>query len=363
MKKKETNALGDNYAIYTYDYEPIKDEGDWTQGEEVKEVDMNHAQDFLYKLFGPLNTIFQVRNSVNKGGKKYDCKVFGNDHRVVALRLLNSLVKSYYEEVPDPQDSMGAVEKKSVTSTPYTYVVIDCRPGHKILAVKVDKEAWRNTDTVRDLMETSINNHLRSLSRGFRIKLSTKMVSHDFYDYTNKRLKKEGRFIKGVNLRFKTGKLDPKVETIVKGSRYLKGLFAFLDSLCETSGLIKLDHPFAKNMLDRHRVTGRIISLIISDPIGYAMDVIFDDNVTLHYGKDIRAELPMDPPGALDLFHKYKKQENNKQLEIFDTTKNEEESKYHLESWLDKMAEETKKMKDAETGKRKRSKSNKRKIS
>ena len=38
-------------------------------------------------------------------------------------------------------------------------------------------------------------------------------------------------------------------------------------------------------------------------------------------------------------------------------------NKYLLEGWLDKVAEETKKMKDAETVKPKRSRSNRRKVS
>lgn len=352
------------YAIYTYKFIPQNDEGDWTQGEQVKESDMTHAQDTFYKLFGKNNTVFRVQKDVNDGAKKYDCKVYGNDHRIVALRLLNEKEKHYWQQEPDPNDPMDKVERKSVTSTPPTFVIIDCRPGCNILAVKVETDAWRNTDNVRDLMEESINRYLKSLSRGFRIQLFTKMQNRDFYDYSRKRIKKEGRAVKKITIHFKTGKLDPKVEAIVKRSDYLKRLFTLIDKY-SLSGDMTLNQPIGPKLIDRRRHDiVNMVTIIESDPLGYAMDLTFDDNVTLHCGEDVRAELPMDPEGALTMFHRGRKKEQNEELKInFEGKQEVINSRYFLEDWLDNMAEETKKMKDAETIKRKRGRASKRQAS
>ena len=72
----------------------------------------------------------------------------------------------------------------------------------------------------------------------------------------------------------------------------------------------------------------------------------------------------MNPEGALELFHLGRKKENTEEQEInFEGIQEVKKSRYFLEDWLDNMAEETKKMKDAETIKRKRSRASKRQAS
>ena len=93
------------------------------------------------------------------------------------------------------------------------------------------------------------------------------------------------------------------------------------------------------------------------------MDWTFDDNMTLHYGKDSIYEPSMDPEGSLELFHLGRKAEPAVQLDIFNSNEEKDTNKYLLEGWLDIVAEEAKKMKDAETIKPKRSRKNKRKAS
>ena len=356
--------MDNNYAIYSYQFFKYKEESDlFTEGQS-KEVDMDMSQDVFYGLFKPTNNLFLVQKDEGDTAKKYTCEVFGNDSRIVALRLFNLKQEHYWEIVATPHDPMGIVKRTPQPSTPCTFVIIDCRPGKKILAVKVETEAWSNTDTVRDLMEESINHHLESLSCGFRIKLYTKMQSRDFYEYSKKRIKKEGRAVKKMTIHFKTGKLDPKIETVVNNSEFLKRLFNIIDKYA-MSGEMTLNQPIGPKLIDRRRHDiENIITLVGSDPLGYGLDMTFDDNVTLHCGKDVRAELPMEPEGALELFHIKQKATKAVQLELsFDGMPKPVENRYLLEVWLDSVAEQTEKMKDAETIKRKRRRANKRKAS
>lgn len=352
------------YAIYSYKFIETNEEGDWTQGEQVIVTDIEAAQDWFYKLFGKTQTLFPVQKGDGESAKKYTCEVYGNDHRIVALRLLNIKEQSYWKLVENPNDPMGKLVKELLESTPCTYVIIDCRKGQNIIAVKVETEAWRNTDTVCELIEKSINHRLESLGRGFRIKIYTKLESHDFLDYSNRRIKKDGRTIKKMTIRFRTGQLNPMIEALVKNSRYLKGLFERIDKYNGSSGELILNQPMGTKLIDRRRHDiENFISLIASDPKGYSMDWTFDDNMTLHYGKDSIYEPSMDPEGSLELFHLGRKAEPAVQLELFNSNKETDPNKYLLEGWLDKVAEETKKMKDAETIKPKRSRKNKRKAS
>ena len=352
------------YAIYSYKFVESKDYGDWTQGEQVTAIDMDAAQDWFYKLFGKTRTLFPVQKGESESAKKYTCEVYGNDHRIVALRLLNIKEQSYWKLVETPNDPMGELVKELLESTPCTYVIIDCRKGQNTIAVKVEKEAWRTTDTVCELMEMSINRHLESFSRNFRIKLYTKLESHDFLDYSSRRIKKDGRTLKKMTIRFRTGKLNPIIEGLVKNSRYLKGLFERINKYNGSSGELILNQPMGAKLIDRRRHDIEdFITLIASDPKGYSMDWTFDDNMTLHYGKDSIYELLMDPEGSLELFHLGRKAEPAVQMDLFNKTKEADLNKYLLEGWLDKVAEETKKMKDAETVKPKRGRANRRKAS
>ena len=352
------------YAIYSYKFVETNDEGDWTQGGQVTTVDMDAAQDLLYQLFGKTRNLFPIQKGEGEGSKKYTCEVYGNDHRIVALRLFNIKAQGYWKLVEKPNDPMGKLIKDFLESTPCTYVIIDCRKGQNIIAVKVETEAWRKTDTVCELLEKSINCYLESLGRGFRIKLYTKLESHDFLNYSSRRIKKDGRTIKEMTIRFRTGQLNPIIESIVKNSSYLNGLFNRINKYDGASGELKLNRPFGRKLIDRRKHDiENFITLIASDPNGYSMDWTFDDNVTLHYGKDSIYQPPIDPEGSLELFHLGRKAEPAVQLNLFDEAQGRDTSKYLLEGWLDKVAEETKKMKDAETVKPKRGRANRRKAS
>ena len=352
------------YAIYSYKFVEANDEGDWTHGEQVTAVDMDAAQDWFYKLFGKTRTLFPIQKGEGESAKKYTCEVYGNDHRIVALRLLNIKEQSYWRLVENPNDPMGTLVKELLESTPCTYVIIDCRKGQNIIAVKVETEAWRNTNTVCELMENSINRYLEKYGRGFRIKLYTKLESYEFLNYSNQRIKKDGRTLKKMTIRFRTGQLNPIIEGLVKNSRYLKGLFERIDKYDGSSGELTLNQPMGAKLIDRRRHDiERFITLIESDPNGYSMDWTFDDKMTLHYGKDSIYESAMDPEGSLELFHLGQKAEPAVQLDLFSAENAPDLNKYLLEGWLDKVAEETKKMKDAETVKPKRGRANRRKAS
>ncbi len=352
------------YAIYSYKFVETNEEGDWTQGEQVTVTDLEAAQDWFYRLFGKTQTLFHVQKGEGESTKKYTCEVYGNDHRIVALRLLNIKEQSYWKLVKNPNDPMGELIKDFYESTPCTYVIIDCRRGQNMIAVKVETDAWRNTDTVCELMEKSINHHLESYGRGFRIKLYTKLQNQDFLDYSSRRIKKDGRTIKKMTIRFRTGQLNPVIEALVKNSKYLKGLFERINKYEGASGELTLNKPMGAKLIDRRRHDiETMIALITSDPQGYGMDWTFDDNVTLRYGKDSIFETPMNPVGSLELFHSGRKAEPAVQLNLFNNEQEADPNKYLLEGWLDKVSEETKKMKDAETVKPKRSRSNRRKVS
>ena len=101
------------YAIYTYKFVENKDQGDLFQGEQAKEADMDSAQNTFYSLFKPINNLFHVQKDEGDTAKKYTCEIFGNDSRIVALRLFNMKEEHYWEIVSSPHDPMGQVAQSA----------------------------------------------------------------------------------------------------------------------------------------------------------------------------------------------------------------------------------------------------------
>lgn len=92
------------YAIYTYKFIENNDPGDLFQDGQSKAADMSTAQDVFYGLFLPKNNLFRVQKVEGDTAKKYTCEVYGNESRMVALRLFNMKEEHYWEIVEKPHD-------------------------------------------------------------------------------------------------------------------------------------------------------------------------------------------------------------------------------------------------------------------
>ena len=148
----------DKYAIYTYRL--IKEkvtEGDWTQGETVNAPNMSKSQEKFEMLFGGKGTDVRIQKDLNEGATHFPCNVLAHDDHVILLRIENERQVKVYVKSKTSLNPIPKIERQNFTSSPYSYVIIDCRPGKAMIAIKVDSDSWRNTDTVRNLLQESIN--------------------------------------------------------------------------------------------------------------------------------------------------------------------------------------------------------------
>ena len=339
----------DKYAIYTYRLKPSAIEGDWTKGETVELPDMSVAQRKLEMLFGDTGSEVRIQKDGRDGANKYPCNVLAHDDHVVLLRIENEKSVPVYLKSTVPNARIPKIDKHSITSSPYSYVIVDCRLDRSMIAIKVDSDSWRNTDTVRNLLQESINRLFESNSLGCQIEILTKMQSRDFWDYSNYRIKKEHRKVSKMTIFFANGKIDPAIETIIKSTPYLKSLIKNLWG--GSRGEVTIYDPIGTTVIDRRKhAIENIVTLITSNiqNDGFGLRMTYDDGIAFTCGKDMRAEFPMDSDDILRKFQMKSKNLSNE---------------YDIEYWLDWIVAQTKEFKDAEVIRSKTNRNSSRKVS
>lgn len=339
----------DKYAIYTYRFKKeAVTEGDWTEGEQVKSPSIEHAQEKFEMLFGNKGTDVRIQKDSREGATYFPCSVLAHDNHVVLLRIENEKQIPVYVKSRQPQSTIAKIEKKNFTSSPYNLVIVDCRPNRAMIAIKVDIDSWRNTDTVRNLLQESFNRLLETNKLGFKIEILSKMQSREFWDYSRYRIKKEKRTVKKMTIYFSAGTINPSLEAIIKSTPYLKNLTKELWN--GTRGEVTIYDPEGSSIIDKRKHTlENLVTLIGSniDKSGFGLRMAYDDGIAFTCGKDVRAEFPLD----------------NTYLQKFQIGTRLLNDEYEIEYWFDWVVEQTKEFKDAETVNTKPNRKTQRKVS
>jgi hypothetical protein len=324
----------DKYAIYTYEPRKATIEADWTQENQNLSIDIKDAQRILERLFGDTKTEFRVQKNGRDGADHYPCTVLAHDNHVVLLRLENEKKVPIYQKTQQSPDQVARIDKRDIPSFPNCFILLDFRPNKNMIAIQVDSDAWRSTDTVRALLQESINLNLESLSVGLAVEVKSKMQTQEFWNYSKKRIKTDRRSVKKMTIYFDKGKIDPQMEARINRSPYMKRLLKELWG--GTSGEITINDPVGDRIIDRRKHDiENIVTLITSDinNKNFGLKLTFDDGISYTCGKSVRAELPMDSDSYLLKFQMKSKNLMNE---------------YDVEYWLDQAVELTKDYEDVE---------------
>ncbi len=340
----------DLYAVYSYELKPPPVvEGDWTQSEKVEPTDTKTLKprfDRLFGLRGAKVLIQRVADSEVKAD--HPCTVLAHDNGVVLLRIEKEKDNPYYDKDFGQSTPVPPIQKRFQKSYPYTYVIFDNRPSANPLRgqllIKVDPDSWRNTDTVRNLLQESLDRWLEREKMDFSIEIRSMIQEKDFWDYSYERIKKNGRRVKKMTIYFTNGTVNSQELALIKNSPYLRHILK--DPWSVSDGELTLNNPESGKLLDKrkHDIMN-ILALIRSNP-NFGMSLTYDDDITYTCGQYSRAEYPGPGDGHLTNFEL-----GTKDADMF---------KYELESWLDEIIEYTKDFKDAEPTKRKTNRKNRR---
>lgn len=286
----------DKYAMYTYEItSPAQKDLPFEEDARVEENSKEeHKRQCLDKLFGENNTDFRMRKLGKSDADYFPCTVLGHYERIVLLRLVNTKYVPYYKERQTANGGAAEIDKTKILSSPYIYIVIDCREGRNAIAISINNDAWRDVDKVGALLQENINAKLNALSWSFNVELTPQKIHRDFIDYSRELIKKRKLSVTKMTFFFSSGTINPELEAIIKKDGYIKNVLEkYTSKHCEVS----YTAPEARDLLDgRSRTLEHIVMLVCSDPLSEAfrLRISYDDGTTLVCGKALRMVYEMD---------------------------------------------------------------------
>lgn len=325
--------------LYYFTFIDAKDvQGDFTISEVVGRPDPTIDKNlWLDRLFGNRKTDVRIqRVKRNLDADKYPCTVLAHNDRVVWLRLENEKAVSIYVKSQQNPTDIDAIKKEFWTSNPYSFIFIDCREGRKLIAIKKDTDAWRNTDTIANLLEVSLNAMMEALNYAFRIRIKPETMPRDFMGYNRKLIKKDKRKVKKMVIKFKSGTIDPEVEAKIRRSPILNRLLK--EMWLAPSGELILNNPEGNRIVDKRLVdVQRIIELILclGSHSGFGLSLSYDDGLEVSCGEEVRISYFMETSTLQMLF------DESLGSDLF--------GEYEINKWLNRAANHIIAMKDEET--------------
>lgn len=261
----------DKYRLYKIVLNPSHTkEADWTQSVVAETTDLSKAQETLEKL---LMGVFKedkrlpIGKEPETGDKVLPNSILRNYSHVTLLKLHNPGIVNIWE-------LSGAKIPKD--TFPYSYIIIDNRPGIGQMAIQMKTDAWSDPDTVAKLLEDNLNRILKDQSTGLEIEIRYKYLPTEFFKYVKQRKKDDGVFVKHIYFEFTNPKFETPIDTAVDTTGHLRQLMNMLSELGGAKAKLQVDAP-KKNELIRRKLKDikQMVSLVSTN--GYSLKVEFND--------------------------------------------------------------------------------------
>ena len=306
----------EKYAIYSYKLKEktFRNFNFPTPG--VPRIDQFSLEHRFGLLFGKERGAEVEVKKVKKNGNvnRYPCRVLANDADIVLLRLVNDRDVNLWEEEESTANPVPKIEKTKRPTKPYCFIFIDTRPESHIIAIQTGTAAWRNTAEAKELLQDSLNHLLDINDYGLEITIMSKMMPSNFWDYVNKRRRKENVYIKSMTFSFANHKRrsDIDISTALSSEwKHLESFIGWMDKLGGDKGEIKILPPKNAELIGRKANDIKHMIEICANS-NYTLSVTFSDDVTYKCNQELRAELPMKEEkredfekGQHDLFQHY----------------------------------------------------------
>ena len=274
--------------------------------------------------------------------EKFSLTMLSQQGRVTLLRMEKPETLEQYAKMPQT----GEINKLFLPSYPYTYVVVDCREGKKMIAINTDNDAWRNTDTAANLLKKSLNELMKSKEVAYTIDIQPEGFPRDFWEYNSYLIKVLRKKPKKLSIYLTNGLGDSKIEALFKRKRYIGTL------LKETFGSKRSRHdyydPDGSQIISKHgKTTLEQLAVIITSEIvrdSFGLSMTYEGGVVVSCGKDVRAEYDMKYDTFLSMTH----------VNLFGQSE--------IEDWLDGVVDKIKRLKDGVSAEQKTNRKRKRRV-
>ena len=328
----------EKYAIYSYTLNETPRRAELPSFGENPNIENLSLEQRFELLFGEKpGSDLPVQKIKRGGAEKFPCHVARHEENVILLRLDKKRDVPIWEEHPSTSSPLTRIERATVKSTPYCYIIIDNRPEARLIAIQSNSAAWRNANDVKDLLQESMNWLLTTVHNwGVEVTIQTKMLPTKFWEYVDRRRKKEDVKIRSMTFSFANYKRrsDIDIKSALSSEwKHLDSFISWIDGIGGDRGEFCVIPPRGGELMTRKRLADikHMIEICINS--NYSLSVTFSDGVTYRCNENMRAEIPMENEGFREEFESGWKK--------FFTP-------YNLFIWLDNVRETTLKYEDIE---------------
>lgn len=314
------------YAIYKFDFHKafertIQAEADGVDGAKY----LKQAQTCFASLFDQ-NSIDNLAK-VNKKGEatRLPNDVMARMGDIFVWRVNNSQMKEWWRRNGKDNRGIDKYERDEIESNPYSYVLVDNRPGICLMAIE-KSSAWAGKpDLVRDMLLENFN---RMLADRFdlEMRIEARMNPKDIWEFVHERLFEHEDYIRRIQFVFQNPKKINKSNVMEVKSARLKAMLRTVEISDALKGFFTME--FDKNTNDKISEKNRDLAEMVRlcGENGYDIVITFKEFKTYRINDYVRAYYPM----TLDVLQRFG---------IGTRTIND---KTELEEWFDLVDEQTK---------------------
>lgn len=286
--------MAKNFAIFTYELNPAPIQGDMFDENPVQVTD--NSKEGLRKrfefLFGNKNNVLNLQKYDKADSDTFPCTVMYHENNIILLRIEKPKNLNFWEKTESPTGEAATIEKKKLISSPFVFVVVDCRREHNQIAIEVESSVWRNLEPLKNLLAQNFNRLMQKNSFGVTIEITPETLAIDFVEHSRKLIKKKKIAITKMTLYFSRGLINPKVEEIIKNDKYLSNLERTMFE-AQHAEMTYTNPNGAKIARKNNGLLEHIVTLVGSAPDSFRMSISYENGTTYVCGKSTRMEFQM----------------------------------------------------------------------
>lgn len=301
---------------------------------------MSRAQEKFESLFNKGAKQLPIGKDGFTGDDPLLNRILANHDGVTLLRVNNP------KDVTIWKPSGNDFDKRKEDSYPYSYIIIDNRPGICQLAIQRKSDAWSDPERLKSILEANFTRMLRDMGSGFVVEFRHKWLPSDFFEYIKQRKKEDNVIVSHLSFEFTNPRFETPIETAVETSGHLRQLMNMLTELGGAKAKLAIEAPKNDSLIKRKlKDIKQMVSLVSSN--GYTLKVRFSDTSEYLCNDYLVADIDLRQNIIRDFEHGVKHS-------LFD---------FEIFHWLDEVRNKTKNYIDEQTPYRKPAGKNRRKIS
>lgn len=294
------------YAIYSFELsESVTINGMLPNPDEISVSESEYYQCFERIFAEQRGGEVKIQKVKGSTATKYPCQVMYHRDNVIILRLEREKNVPLWEKT-ETGNPVAIINRNKRPSTPFCYVVIDNRSEYRKMAIQINREAWKDTNQVKDLLHESFNDLLHIAGYRIDVTIKTMMQTTKFWDYVNRRRKIDKVDIKSLTFTFYNHRRRPgfEIESVLSSKwNHYTSFMDMIDRWGGDEGEITLNASKSGALLrSKSADVKHLIELCVSSE--YGLRVTFTDNITYNCNQNMRAEYPLDDKLNFDIVDK-----------------------------------------------------------